>query len=346
MGNLLLPDTAMLYIICFCDVQTLKCLRLASRSMCNLISTYQSSICVSITNRVFSTNEITSLNPLLNKTDLLTPLRILFTLDYRIHKTKWLSAVVAENIREENDPYRSAYRNYSANDPQGNYIRSLLTEGWAVLWRLSDIAYKVIGEQLGNSALLSAKHVSCVTRGLPSVQDIEFRIQQEQQAYSRTILQQKQLGYELTLIFLRRVFHDRVFDNLQGKTSPNWRTGNNFGEIGSWLRWLIIRQGPSFFIKAWASKEGNEACLRLIRTEWAKRSRTQILIESEAFYKVELVLTNVHESLRDTVEGLMEDGRGNYDIEREFKNVYFFVGRKLECDVINSIEREYSDYSS
>jgi hypothetical protein len=345
MADLRLLDTTILDIVCFCDVLTLKNLRLSGSSMRELVNTYQVSICSRITNHIFSSDEIRSFGPFIREADS-TPLRILFALDYRVEAAKWLAAVGAEYAREEEDPDRLPYRNYGANDPQGDHIRSMLMDGWSVIWHLSDIAHKVVSEQLGNSPPLLKKRISVLTRGLTSAQKIEYAIQQGQLAYAQTISWQEQLGYHLTTLYLRNVFADRVFGDPQGKTSPNWRTGNSFGERDSWLKWLVLREGPWFFVRAWSSREGNRECLGLIQAEWAKRSRKQILLEKYSTREVNSVLESVHKIPREKLWDLMEGVENDHRTNRVFEDVHFFLGRRLPKDIISSIEKEYSDYSS
>lgn len=136
-----------------------------------------------------------------------------------------------------------------------------------------------------------------------------------------------------------------MFDDPRGKNS-DWRTGNEFGLGGWWVNWLVMREGPKFFAKAWTSRQGNEECVKLITSEWSKRSKEQVLIERTSATEVYAPVLTIGRNNGNLYRDLMDWAKGGREIERAHPDVFFHLGRRLPYDVIRSIEQDYSDYSS
>lgn len=344
-----LPQQVILDVVYFCDIPTLKCLRLAHRSIRDLIDTYQISIHSNALERYFTKEEV-DLFQLLHGSH--PPILALFVLEYRVKTAKWLAAVGQENYDEVRDLcHRRQYGSIGANESDGDTLRGYITIGWSILWRLADIARKAVHEITETNVSESKKFISSMTRGLHFIQKLETAIKQQQLEYIRSFPcggHDELTGYHLMHATIASVFSDRVFDDPRGKTS-NWRTGNEFGFHNSWLNWLVLREGPCFFARAWGSKKGNAECLKHIVTEWSNRSNEQILIEQAAAVEVDRNLFERYMKLPDHVDlfwelvGPWKPGR---EIERVFTDITFHLGRRLPADVIRSIEYSYSDYSS
>ncbi|PSS10958.1 hypothetical protein M430DRAFT_61324 [Amorphotheca resinae ATCC 22711] len=282
-----------LNIIYFCDLPTIKHLRLANRSIRDLIDTYQISICGVITKRLFDEKEIESFRLL----DANVPAyQSLLALDYRVRTAKWLTGVALENFQE--DPIPTGFGNVEAGDPRGDPLREYVNTGWMVLWRLSDIARRVVCEMIGKNKTNFNHPISSWTRGSPLVRKLEASVQKQQLEYVNSLSFFEAFAYHMMHVYVSGAFHDRVFDDPRGRNS-DWRTGNEFGINNSWLNWLVFREGPSFFRRAWATREGNAECLKLIITEWSKRSKQQVLIEHAAAKEVEERLLQVGKVLEN-----------------------------------------------
>lgn len=266
---------------------------------------------------------------------------------------KWLTAAGLENHEEDrNLSNQRQWGNIGANESREDEVRNYITVGWGVFWRLSDIARKLVYEMTEtNVSESNKKAISPLTRGLRSVQLLN--VSKSNKFISpltrglglrsvqmlETTIQQQQLEYitsfpgpghcELTSYYFMHLtissaFADRVFDNPRGKASK-WRTGNEYMARNSWLNWLVLREGPDFFARAWGSKEGNEECLRHIRTEWSKRSNEQLLIEHAAAKEVEDSLVHSYVALfhhnRQYWE-LIGWAKPEREIERVFSDVH------------------------
>ena len=342
MSGLPLPSQILLDIVSFCDVSTLKSLRLTQKAIRELVDTYGHSISTDIKLHSFTADEVASFQ-LEDGFD--SELQSLFLLDYRVRTTQWLTDVALENRQEDLDS--GGFGNIGTNEAQGDSIRGRVNAGWSILWRLSDIAHQVVFKLTDLNPRDVPKRISSLTRGTPRVRQLETAVKNEQSKYISVLSFAETFNYYLLHKYLSAVFRDRVFDDPRGKSS-DWRTGNEFAMGNSWLNWLVLREGPNFFAKAWASKEGNEECVKLITSEWSLRSKEQVLIEHSA-------AKEVHEHVLETGKphdlvimyiDLMDWARGGREIERAHPDCFYHLGRRLPHDVIRSIERDYSDYSS
>jgi len=342
-----LPPQVMLDIIYVCDVPTLKLLRIVHRSFRDLIDTYQTSIYANATRRLFDKSDVELFRP----TDRsLSPLLALFALEYRLRMSKWLAAVGMENFQEDLNLLRpGVFGNIGANEAQGDLARDYVAAGWGVSWALADIAKIEIHKRINADQNNIKRRVSSLTRGMHSFKELETKIKKQQLEFIANLpfRGREAYGYSVMHGTITCVFRDRVFEDPRGKAS-DWRAGNEHACNNSWLNWLSLREGPDFFIKAWTSKAGNEACSKHITSEWSKRSKEQLLFELAVAKEVEDALlvasNNRHESRRywDMI-GWAESGR---KFERVHIGIEYHLGRRLPRAIIRSIEQDYSDYSS
>jgi len=348
MATLRLPLPVVLEIIYLCDVSTLKSLRLAGRPLLDLIDNYQASICSHASTHFYNANDV-SLFQVLDDTK--TPLLKLFAFDYRLRTAKWLAAVGMENMVEEEPTHNSgSYGNSGANEPQGDPIIDYITAGWGVLWHLADIARSAILEATCIDDISTNQHISSLTQGFEFYEELEASIKHEQLEYINSLPRRGSecYGYrEMRYTTIANAFTDRVFDDPQGKSS-DWRTGNEYTQANSWLNWLVLREGPQFFVRAWSSKAGNEACVKLITQEWSKRSHEQILLEETVAREIEEVVcvptTPPERFGHRQLMNRAAEPKG--EIDKVYPGVHYHLGRRLSKWVIQRTENEDSDYNS
>src|SRR4051812_14729586 len=96
MSELPLPSQILLDIISFCDVSTLKELRLTQKAICDLMDTYGHSIATNA-KLSFTADDVASFQ----LEDGSHPeLQSLFLLDYRVRTNRWLTDVALEIYRK------------------------------------------------------------------------------------------------------------------------------------------------------------------------------------------------------------------------------------------------------
>lgn len=177
--------------------------------------------------------------------------RILLSLPCLSSKIGWrrLAAVGVENYEEDqNLCHKRQFGNISANESHGDPLRHCITIGWSFLWRLGDIAWKVVREMTENNVSGPKKSISSMTRGFHSVQKLEAMIKRQHlECISNPLYcgHRELHGYHMMHGIISSTFADRVFDDPRGKTS-NWRTGNEFSSQNSWLNWLVLRGRTEF----------------------------------------------------------------------------------------------------
>ncbi|KAH6677327.1 hypothetical protein B0J14DRAFT_689657 [Halenospora varia] len=333
MEKIQLPQQLILEIMLNCDVPTLKHFLIAHRSFRDLIDEYE----VSITYRVRSQWNSEIFVSLFDSQNLsgLSPLESLFRMDSRLKTAKWLAEVVMENYEnEEGTLRRSNYGNVGANEPKGDSTRECIAIGWGVLWRLMDIAHSRTWRYYWPLTIYKREedqHLNSRLEFVYKLSDAEL------------------FGYYIMHDTLSRTFQDRVFDR---KKALEWKTGNEFGLSNSWLNWLVMREGPRFFEKAWESQEGNEDCAKFITREWSKRSKKQLLIEKTAAVEVEWALKRQERLLCDSLTSrynkLTDWAKRGREIHKVHDGVVFHLGHRLPASTVDSLERIYqhSDYSS
>jgi hypothetical protein len=126
-----LPQHTVLDIIYFCGVPTLKCLRLAHRSICDLIDTYQISISLNALDLFFEKEEVDIFRLLYRSHP---PILALFFLEYRVRTAKWLVAIAHEYHEEDSHMcHPNSYGNIGANESQGDPVRGYTTVSCSVL---------------------------------------------------------------------------------------------------------------------------------------------------------------------------------------------------------------------
>lgn len=137
------PDAILLQVILLSDIPTIKSLRLTSKYVNDLITTYQRTIHHEALRRTYSEYEIAPFRPI---GDFSPSIEAMMKLFNRHESAKWLSGVLLEkhcdHIVDCVSPETKAC-NVSAHDPRGDTLRARLAVGWSVLWHLADIAHVV-----------------------------------------------------------------------------------------------------------------------------------------------------------------------------------------------------------
>lgn len=159
----------------FCDVSTLKSLRLTQKAIHELVDTYGYSIATNIKLHSFAADEVALFQL---EDGFHSELQSLFLFDYRVRTTRWLTDVALENLQEDIDS--GVFGNIGTNEAQGDSIRGRVNSGWSILWRLSDIARGVVFKMNGLNPQDVPKRISSLTCGLPLVQELETAIKNEQ----------------------------------------------------------------------------------------------------------------------------------------------------------------------
>ena len=360
----MLSQPILLGVASFCDVSTLKSVRVANKATFDLINTYQISISSMITRREFSVDEIKYFQPL---DDDQGALQSLFVLEYRVRISKWMTATVLENAEDTNheEPWNSIglWGNIGANEPEGDAIRSHVQIGWSVLWRLSDIAKNTINNEVQPCAPHSTpREDSSKQPEALGWQQLEPLIQRPQLQYAENLSSLDRHGYFLLHEYINFAFRMRGFQHPTRHNS--WLFGNEYGSRTSWLNWLVLREGPNFFAKAWASAEGIKHQSCYIMTEWAKHSEQQIFLEWRNAMDVETTLTAGPRQKQVSSEDGDDDLRprdlyGGIDqnrilnltqwatkgrkVEKMFPEGRFHLGTPLPQDVLNALQVEMSD---
>ena len=343
MTNHQLPNPVMLEVIHFCDVSTLKSLRRAHSTFYNLISTYEHSTCTAITGLFYTEDEVRYFKP---SCRLNGPLQMLFALDYRLQTAKWLSSVALENhcVPEDEIGY---FGNIGASETQGDPIRDQVTIGWSILWQMADLAREVLSEGAGVNIMDAGGRISRATRGHPNMHKLESQVLKRQVQYANSLPWIDKFSYCMLNLCVQSVFGCRVFEDPKSKRFRRG-TGREYWRRNSWLNWLVLREGPGFFAQAWASKDGNNECLRHILAEWSGRSEEQLLIERNAAEEVEKALLNVNGEdvcfLEETIRlfyALTRWAREGRLIQRSFSKIPFQLGYWVPSHVAREIDREY-----
>ena len=343
MANHQLPNPVMLEVVRFCNVSTLKNLRRAHSTFYNLISAYEHSTCAAITGLLYTEDDVRYFKP---SCRLNGPLQALFALDYRLQTAKWLSSVALENHCVTEDEV-GCYGNIGASETQGDPVRNQITIGWSILWRMADLAREVLSEDAGVNVMDAGGRISRVTRGHPNMHKLESQVLKRQAQYANSLPWTDKFSYYMLHFSMQSVFEYRVFEDPKSKRFKRG-TGSQYGHRNSWLNWLVLREGPGFFAQAWASKDGNNKCLRHILAEWSGRSEEQLLIERNAAEEVEKALFCVNgenvcflEEADGLFYALTEWARQGRQIQRSFGKIPFRLGYWVPSDVAREIDREY-----
>ncbi|KAH8590132.1 hypothetical protein B0O99DRAFT_745437 [Bisporella sp. PMI_857] len=152
-----LPPLVMLDVLFFCDVPTLKALRLAHGYIRDLIEIYQASICSHAADLFFSEEEIRFFRPLSTS---LSPIITLFAMEYRFSIAKWLADVGLENQEDFNPRRLGPYGNIAAYETKGDTVRGIEYEylkswlNWFVLREGPPFFIKAWSSEAGNKSYL------------------------------------------------------------------------------------------------------------------------------------------------------------------------------------------------
>ncbi|OCK74902.1 hypothetical protein K432DRAFT_409475 [Lepidopterella palustris CBS 459.81] len=315
MARIQVPETIILDIVQASGVSTLKALRLTCRSFYNLIEAYGSSIRASILQRLYS-DIVAKHFSLQNSQD--RPIKALLALDRRVKAAEWIAAVTLENRNPDDD----------SNGP-GNI-------GIGILWRISDIAQKLVREELQFDSLPPGDRISTVTRGYPNLKELESQILDQQIAYIHSLTEEDMtpLDFALTCC-VSALYSQRAFEfGPDGRVK--WLDDLDLENRENWTMWLVLREGPHFISHAWKSAAGNEEYTNFIVAELVRRPEEQFLIEQAAARRLANERwRNRANSPPSSPRGLLDDdiydellgwARGGREIERSFAKVQQCLG--------------------
>lgn len=360
-----MDDDMKLAIIQFCDVLTLRNLRLAHRSFRDLITTYQTTIVANARLLHFSEEDlhhfdVAHLSPSY-------PLEGLFLLDYRVRTARWMTHVLLEHHDEETaddfEGYAASHGNIAASEVQGDPVRRQVEAGFSVHWRLSDIARMVIFEAqsplltnldqvstimkwITNLTLaatkaghqLSSQNLSSMTRAPGSdrflYELIETAIVASHYLYLESLQKYgiQSLGNYRLDNLLGTVFSNRVLDVPNQPGAEIMKCNDH--QISAWLRWFICREGPGFFAKAWGSGEGKRECEAVIIREFFGRTEDQRATEKWSLQSRSEVLRHMGNTAHGMPEyhAITEWAPVGRQIIRSFPGVDIHLGRKVPKD--------------
>ena len=264
---------------------------------------------------------------------------------------QWLSSVALENHCVTEDEV-GCYGNIGASEAQGDPVRDQVTIGWSILWRMADLAREALSEDAGVSIIGAGGRISTVTRGHLNMHKLESQVLERQVQYANSLPWADKFSYYMLHFSMQSVFEHRVFEDPKSKIFKRG-TGSEYGRRNSWLNWLVLREGPGFFAQAWASKDGNNKCIRHILAEWSARSEEQLLIERNAAEEVEKALLNVNgqnvcflEEADSLFYALTEWAWRGRRIQRSFNKIPFHLGYWVPSDIARDINREYYHHRS
>ncbi|MCJ1247616.1 hypothetical protein MMC30_004831 [Trapelia coarctata] len=319
-----LTDSDLLEIIQYSDVVTLKNLRLTSHSIHNLIAAYEFSISRSVAKRRFAEFAIQRFRPY---HDSKSSLRSLFCIESRQRRARWLSDLVLEKY-EEIYQRGAGITNYQA--------RTHFTNGWGIHWQMTDIANSIEADMQAMATLDGGTWTQALTRPHAA------RLRDEWLAFVATFSEQDCLDYNFLQYFVAYALRNRVFEDPR-REIYEVGTGNDFAGKASWLNWLVLRDGPTFFERARASEEGNQRCVEYIYEQWSLASWDQRRWGYDAARRTEAALRRKEEQVarpgqlfRDFMEGHRHEGTPL----KLFRDVPFFIGHQLSDLRI----REWEDY--
>ncbi|KAH8650926.1 hypothetical protein BGZ60DRAFT_421116 [Tricladium varicosporioides] len=327
-----LLEELLLEIVKYIDIQTLQRLCLVKKSIHRIIKTYQSSI---------SSHLIKTLFPISKKLsfELFNPgpaLQNLFAFNYRLETANWLSAVAYENYETGADYfYPKDGGNISASDSRGDRARASATLGWSVRWRLADISTQIILSRLPNGAQREG-NMSTICEQIPKFSELEHEIKRKQLEYVTNLSHAEALGFRDTERIISAVFADRVFDTKRAvHPKISWNGYYQGGGVtDNWLNWLVLREGPNMFKKAWGSEKGNMNVSALIKNEWEKRSKRRLEREINSAKVVEKAILSVTTMGPVVVEMWRREKElfgwaiMGMEVERVYDGIHFRIGRR------------------
>jgi hypothetical protein len=329
MGTIGLTDTTLLHVFHYCDIPTIKNLRLVNRWVHDLTAAYEHSIARVMAIREFSEDTVRKFRPY---KDPKLSFRSIFCIESRQRRAQWLAGVVLEQNCEDG---RTNY--VLADDPIGDPLRAHIINGWSILWHLTDIAIDTEGELSRYIAppVISNRSVTASPISVARILDGWLK-------FVTSLSFDERLDYDCMRYFAASAFSCRVFEDPH-REEYEIGTGNEFARKTSWLSWLVLKDGPLFFEKAWASKEGNERCVKYIYQQFSQRSRNQQLWEFDAARKTELALEGqgkeevmAYRLVMNVFDSILEQRVLGHQI----RNIPFFIGYRLSSLRIRQWDNE------
>ncbi|KAF1948156.1 hypothetical protein CC80DRAFT_498397 [Byssothecium circinans] len=265
-----LPDSILLCIIFESDIATLKHLRLACRNFNALIEAYGKSIHATALARAYTQDLVDSFDIRWRERNHLTAL---FITDGRIQEARWMAAVRLRAASQIWPPDQY-------HDPTTNIMPmwECVVMGLGIMWRLHDCATQEMCLDFGHDALHSAAYMSDITIDYPQLEDFEKRILHKQipvvenltLAHRRSLYYA--LGYCVRVLYQGRAFTPEL--DIRAKVNEYWKD--------QWIKWLVLREGPTFIATAWRSEAVKRMHSELIERALTNRNPAQIDIEIAA----------------------------------------------------------------
>ena len=287
MEQLRLPTSVLLQVIQVSDVPTIQNFRLSSKAFCDLINTYQTSICNAILRRNYDEVDIHRYRPLYCSKP---SMRLLLQLHNRMQIVKWLAGVAVEHHDNGHSGRRSPTesQNISAQDPRGDAIRARVQVGWSVLWRLADITRMAKDE---NPRRINGSHLA---------RNIDESIHQARMKYLKDLPFQERTDYLIMKLYLNPAFYDLDLEDREffkrGDEEDPGDYEDELSIIGKhWLAWIYLDKGPLFIHQAWSSVEGNRNCSQIIFEQWQHRTHDQLRFRHRAAQELLAIINSGNE---------------------------------------------------
>jgi hypothetical protein len=266
-----LPDDALILIIQFCDVKTIKAFRLTCRSVLGLLHRYEKSLCAIVGKRCFD-EEVIQLFKYHSSIDL--DLKSIFGIETRLRQSYELARrLVQANLEAWNiEPL-------AASESISDQAEEYTARGFAILWSLADIAKEVTDENF-----------STTKSNIESSQPLYTKVMYDRwDRYVKTLTFRERWYYGVLHRYMRVAFRGRVFEDPQ-KDWYEIGLGNAFDDRDSWIAWPVFCRGPKLFLQAWSGPDGHQACTDYIYDQWVCKSYNERLWEYRAGREIEASL--------------------------------------------------------
>ena len=297
MNRLKRSNDILLEIIQWSDVGTLKSWRLVSKAIHDLIRNYEISLCTVVARRSHSKYLVTQFLPE-NCTEL--SFHTLLRVDHRIKVARWLAEVMVDRYSYSDPSSETTY--ISARDDP---ILPHLETGCSVLWRLADIADRVEKDWKRKRRRSSANEnaLTAKARTFRSLLQMEAVVLAERRIYVESLSDREILGWNLWHWISRNIFAHGI--PVEGGKIIG---ADQYEDRVCWTNWLVLKDGPGFFEKAWGSLDGNIECARYVARIWSERWPEEQQIETKAAVEIWKSLWRVRDNLPP--RGLVEEVQG------------------------------------
>jgi F-box associated protein len=317
-----LPDD-ILIMICTClELMDLYNMRLVTRRLATLISSYNRTIAPRVAQNTFPGAKHMLQTAMSEAQDLdITWLNSLVI--------KYLSAVLVDRIRLESEALNGDHMGIRSEDERGDIIRTRVENGWRVYKVLSDLSKNVYGMQNNQIPPRSMKQQvkqfwrslirNAHAKSIDSLERRERLIFQRREAYLRSLEQQEIVDYRLTQGLLHcmiktkydpshiiALFMSGVRTGLEEPDYFDWAEktrGEKFRRGESWVNWCLLHEGPKLFWVQWHVHGSDQFVKERLIQAWEERSEQQITIERRWSSQLEKIIRFLDGVGRKTVFG-------------------------------------------